>query len=246
MNCMKKKKTTIFAACIVLLLSTGTACSGKQPEQTPADLESSVEPGGDTAAPDNTQLPGSADTDSSQTSGGNTASSDGAQGPASSGDTSSPQAQITLEEAKDIALANAGLDASAVTYTKEKLDYEDGIAVYELEFYTASHEYEYEVDASTGAVYSIHSEAHNDGSHFQHSDNTHHSGSTASDIGLESAKAIALEHAGFSTSDVTFKKTEYDVDDGRAVYELEFYKDGREYEYTILASDGTILEYEAD
>ena len=44
--------------------------------------------------------------------------------------------QITLEEAKNKALADAGLKAAEVTFTKEKADTEDGVPVYEVEFLT--------------------------------------------------------------------------------------------------------------
>ncbi|HPZ00307.1 MAG TPA: PepSY domain-containing protein, partial [Clostridiales bacterium] len=32
-------------------------------------------------------------------------------------------------------------------------------------------------------------------------------------------------------------------EDGKTVYEIEFYKNGSEYEYTIDAISGTVLEY---
>ena len=59
---------------------------------------------------------------------------------------------ISEEEAKEAALQNAGLKASEVTFTKVQLDRDDGRTLYELEFYTADSEYEYEVDAATGQV----------------------------------------------------------------------------------------------
>ncbi|MBR0092210.1 MAG: PepSY domain-containing protein, partial [Lachnospiraceae bacterium] len=38
------------------------------------------------------------------------------------------------------------------TFTKAHLDYDDGIAVYEIEFIAGTMEYDVEVDARTGAV----------------------------------------------------------------------------------------------
>ena len=58
----------------------------------------------------------------------------------------------TIDAAKAAALADAGLAESDVTFTKEKLDWDDGIAVYDIEFLTADTEYDYEIDAATGAV----------------------------------------------------------------------------------------------
>ena len=63
-------------------------------------------------------------------------------------------ATVTLEAAKSAALADAGLAESDVTFTKTRLDTEDGFAVYDIDFYTADSEYEYEIDALTGAVIS--------------------------------------------------------------------------------------------
>ena len=58
-----------------------------------------------------------------------------------------------MEKAKTIALTRAGLSAGEVTFTKAKQDREDGVPVYEIEFYTAGGvEYEYTIDARTGAV----------------------------------------------------------------------------------------------
>ena len=52
--------------------------------------------------------------------------------------------------------------------------------------------------------------------------------------------------AGYAVGDVRFTKTERDYDDGRLVYEIEFYKDGYEYEYKISADNGIILDKEVD
>lgn len=149
--------------------------------------------------------------------------------------------QIDLNAAKDMALKDAGLTSSEVVYTKEKLEYEDGIAVYDIEFYTDAAEYEYEINATTGAVVSRDVDVH----HAKIGEGGHHQAS-GTYIGEDSAKSIALNHAGFSAVDVTHLKSKFDIEDGQAVYEVEFYKDGREYDYTLNASDGTIIEYDID
>ena len=59
---------------------------------------------------------------------------------------------IGVGKAKSIALKDAGVSASSVTFTKAKLDRDDGVAVYEIEFYSGDTEYEYEIDATSGAV----------------------------------------------------------------------------------------------
>ena len=70
---------------------------------------------------------------------------------------------------------------------------------------------------------------------------------TASDyIGEAKAKDIALKHAGLSSSKVTFLPISLDWDDGRQVYEVEFYSGNKEYDYEIDAATGTILSYDYD
>ena len=69
---------------------------------------------------------------------------------------------------------------------------------------------------------------------------------SANGITLDRAKEIALERAGISADGVVFTKSELDRDDGILSYELEFYKDGVEYEADIRVSDGTILSWEVD
>ena len=59
---------------------------------------------------------------------------------------------VTLDEAKAFALADAGLAEADVTFTKIGLDMDSGISVYDIEFYTSVNEYEYEINAETGAV----------------------------------------------------------------------------------------------
>ena len=153
--------------------------------------------------------------------------------------------QIGIDAAKEAAAADAGCTVSGVTFTKTKLDWEDGILIYEIEFYSATHEYEYEINASTGAVYSKNVEAHRRSGtgHLGHSGNIT---ATGASIGEEEAKSIAVNHAGFALADVNLLKVKLDMEDGKTVYEVEFYKENKEYDYTIDASTGTILEYDID
>ena len=144
---------------------------------------------------------------------------------------------ISVETAKDKALADAEVSASAATFTKAKLDYDDGTSVYDIEFYTSGYEYDYEINARTGAVRSKDIEAIETASQQQGSNETSY-------IGVEKAKSIALSHAG--VSDVTYTKAKLDHDDGQVVYEIEFRKGGIEYEYTIRATDGSILEHDSE
>ncbi|MGN1097616.1 MAG: PepSY domain-containing protein, partial [Clostridia bacterium] len=59
---------------------------------------------------------------------------------------------ISLEEAKAIAFEHAGVEESIAMIKKAKLDRKDGQEVYEIEFYTSSREFEYEISAADGRI----------------------------------------------------------------------------------------------
>ena len=66
--------------------------------------------------------------------------------------TDSPYADIGEEAAKEAALSHAGLTAEQVSKLKAKYDYDNGYALYEVEFECNGYEYEYEIDAATGTI----------------------------------------------------------------------------------------------
>ena len=63
-------------------------------------------------------------------------------------------AAITLEEAQEIALADAGVSLEEAIFSRAEAGTENGLSVYRFQFYAANVEYEYEINAGTGAVYS--------------------------------------------------------------------------------------------
>ena len=148
--------------------------------------------------------------------------------------------RITLEEAKKVALDDAKLTAADVTFTKAKLDYDDGRAVYDIEFYSGAKEYDYEIDAATGRILEKDIDINDDV-------NAPTEGQDSQTyITAEQAKAAALSAAGFSASEVRGLKAEFDFDDGRAVYEVEFKKGIFEYDYDIDAVSGKVLKAEKE
>ena len=66
------------------------------------------------------------------------------------------------------------------------------------------------------------------------------------DISLDKAKEIALSHAGLSSDQVTFVQANKDFDDGIQKYDIEFYCNGKEYDYEINAANGEIIQYDYD
>lgn len=144
---------------------------------------------------------------------------------------------ITSAQAKEIALEDAGVKASRAVFLKVNLDWDDGRAEYEVEFYSGNTEYDYEIDAATGAVLS----ADRDLEDFDLDwDDNHDSGDY---ISAARAREIALSRAGSGAAVV---KCELDQDDGRTVYELELRSGRMEYECDIDAVTGTILQWESD
>ena len=66
-------------------------------------------------------------------------------------------------------------------------------------------------------------------------------------ISKDRAKEIVLEHAGYKESEVRFVKAKLDYDDGRYEYDLEFRADDNyEYEYSVNAVNGRVVEYDRD
>lgn len=163
--------------------------------------------------------------------------------PAKSETTSSGDG-ISLKEAKNIALKHAGISSSEASFVKAKKDYEDGIQVYEIEFYSGNTEYDYEIRVSNGEIISYDKDIEN------YSIPSKNSGSSQTPssnyIGADKAKSIALKDAGLSSSSVTFTKAKLDREDGVRVYEIEFFTSDKEYEYEINASSGKIRDKDVE
>lgn len=146
---------------------------------------------------------------------------------------------ISNDRAKGIALKDAGVKAENAIFLKVRLEREDGHFQYDVEFYSGSSEYEYEIDAVTGKILSADRE-------LEDFIITPSSTSSSEMITMEQAKEIALADAGLNTNNVSFKKVKLDWDDGRPEYEVEFYAGSKEYEYEIDARTGKIISREIE
>ena len=64
----------------------------------------------------------------------------------------------------------------------------------------------------------------------------------------EEAKEIALDAAGIAESDVKALRVEKDIENGRYVYEVDFYSENKEYDYKIDQTTGDIVgkDYEIE
>lgn len=149
------------------------------------------------------------------------------------------EVKVTLEEAKSIVLDKADLKEKDVTFTKAKLEKDDGRWVYEIDFKTDETRYDSEVDAIEGNITEWEVEAKKNAEKKEQA-------TVKAEITLEKAKKIALDKAGLKEKDVVFEEARLDNDDGRRVYDIEFRHERVEYSFEIDATDGTIIEWEKD
>ncbi len=161
---------------------------------------------------------------------------------------------LTMEQALSYALTDTGLTRDQVTVTDVSLDRENGVRVYDLEFASDTTKYDYEINAVSGAVVKKEvktmqtiktTTSNNTTNNNTTNNNTTSTSSTL--ITADSAKEIAMNHAGVAASSVTKIKAELDRDDGMTIYEVEFkVSNGLKYEYEINAANGNVISFEID
>lgn len=155
----------------------------------------------------------------------------------------SAEQMISEDSAFDIAVKHFSTkypeaDAGSLQRRSVKLDRDDGKLHYDVEFFISGYEVDYKIDAYSGDITSWDTD--------YEAPRSTSSASASGDIGADKAKAIALSHAGLSEAQVSRLRAEKDKDNGRLEYEVEFSADGMEYDYTIDAATGSILEHEKD
>ena len=185
-----------------------------------------------------------------QTSGTQTETADpAASAPAQTSGSASAQAQTsaaapaqnatgtgTVDEAaaQKIALEHAGVKAADATITKSKLDYEDGRQVYDIEWYAGGAKYDYEIATDTGEIISS-----------AYEEKTMGADSRNVTVSEADAKKTALDRVSGAT-DKDLYEWKLDYDDGRPEYEGKIIYGGTEYEFTIDASTGSVMEWDAE
>ena len=166
----------------------------------------------------------------------------------------SDKAYIGREAAKQIAFDHAGVSAANATSVEVDMDWEHGAMVYEVEFKSGGYEFEYDIDAKTGAIYGSERDRDDDDDYDDNHDykapgtGTSQSQPPASSsyIGTARAKEIALAHAGVSAGSIRDLDIELEREHGVMVYEVEFESGDYEYEYEIDARTGAIYKSEKD
>ena len=145
---------------------------------------------------------------------------------------------IGRDAATQTALSHAGFDADSVRISHVHLEFDDGCWQYDVEFYKDNTEYDYDIDALTGAILSC---SHDTDYHNRH----HGSAGTPGTAMLTEETAIqtALDYAGISEQDAEFLTAELDYDDDCAEYEIEWYVGRTEYECDVDAYTGEVLSF---
>ena len=156
-----------------------------------------------------------------------------------------PAMPIGTDKAMDIAAAAFGKASTAkMAYSEVDPELDESPAHYEVEIRSQTgEEFEYKVDAYTGAILESKREAA-DGTEVPVVQPSKPAAS--GDIGYAKAKSVALNHAGVSESKAYDMEIELDDEDGRLIYEVEFKFGGMEYSYEINAATGAILKHEAE
>ena len=156
-----------------------------------------------------------------------------------------PAMPIGTDKAMDIAAAAFGKASTAkMAYSAVDPELDESPAHYEVEIKSQTgEEFEYKIDAYTGAILESKREAA-DGTEVPVVQPSKPAAS--GDIGYAKAKSVALNHAGVSENKAYDMEIELDDEDGILVYEIEFKFGGMEYSYEINAATGAILKHEAE
>ncbi|MCC8027714.1 MAG: PepSY domain-containing protein [Clostridium sp.] len=145
---------------------------------------------------------------------------------------------ITEAKALEIAYTHAGVKPEDILFSKVKLEYDDGVQEYDVNFFTQGKEYDYDILASTGEIRSYDYEVED------HAWAGQTEGSQTGPVTLVQAQQTALDRVpGADASHIRIKT---DMDDGRTVYEGKIVYDNVEYEFEIDASTGTVLEWDSE
>ena len=222
-SCYKVEFTSgDYAYAYTVNAETGAVMEMSSREKNAVDTQAQTEATAPAAASDTTPAQNSATTQSQSPA---TASSQTVTG------------TVNEETAQKIALEHAGVKATDATITKSRLDYEDRRQVYEIEWYAGGKKYDYEIAVDTGEILSSAYDEKTSGWSVSNSSNV-----TVSEA---DAKQTALGRVSGATQKDIYE-WKFDYDDGRPEYEGKIIYGGTEYDFTIDASSGAVVEWEAE
>ena len=167
---------------------------------------------------------------------------------------------ISVDAAQTAALKQANIEAENAAISSTTIDEVAGVTCYKVEFTSGDYTYAYSINAESGEVLEASCRDKNAAPADSTQTDTTASGATTTPAqttpntntstgAVDEAKAqeIALAHAGVKAADATITQSKLDYDDGRQVYELEWYANGAKYDYEIAVATGEIVNsgYEA-
>ena len=146
---------------------------------------------------------------------------------------------ISEEEASSIALAEvSGATAEELRIHK---DNDDGRNIYEGSIYHDGVEYDFEIDATSGAIIDWSSEMEDDDWNNGGNNTGSNNGNLISE---KKARNIALgQVSGATENDIRIQN---DNQDGTNIYEGTNNNDGKEYEFEIDAASGDIIDWSSE
>lgn len=226
---MKYTITRILSIMVITLILVG--CGTRTDTDSPNGV-SEVRPQETVIPEENT---GTADTEKTVDTGDTANTADKAE----MAETKNSEAQqgtvISEEEAKAIALKDAGLTEEEVSSIRVKMETDDGVQEYEVDFYAGDKEYDYDIDAQTGEIRSKDMDI---------DDDFNKTKSVKTAVTEEEVKKIVLEKVPQAAEkDI---RMHLDYDDGRTIYEGSVVSNGVEYDFEIDADSGRILEWEEE
>ena len=155
---------------------------------------------------------------------------------------------IPMEEAQEAALKAADIEAADADISATTLSEVAGVACYKVEFTSGEYAYAYTINAETGAVMEMSSQEQNaqaSGTQTETADPAApapaQNATGTGTVDEAAAQKIALEHAGVKAADATITKSKLDYEDGRQVYDIEWYAGGAKYDYEIATDTGEII-----
>ena len=173
---------------------------------------------------------------------------------------------ISMDQAQAAALDAANIDAANADVSSATLGEIAGITCYKVEFTSGDYAYSYSINAESGEVLEMSSREQTvatlvpeDGTQTD-TPATNSSGSATTPaqakpstnpstgaVSEAKAQEIALAHAGVKAADASITKSKLDYDDGRQVYEIEWYANGAKYDYEVDVATGEVVksDYEA-
>jgi len=145
---------------------------------------------------------------------------------------------ISESKALEIARTHAGVKPEDILYSDVKLEADNGIQTYDVNFFTQGKEYDYDILAATGEISSYDYEVED------HVWAGQQSGAQTGAVTIEQAQKLALERVpGADASHIRIKT---DTDNGKTIFEGSIIYDNVEYDFEIDAATGSILEWDSE